>query len=63
MVYGIGNWVLKHCAKPLSLPYSKYLISHLKQVYFLVTGNKQMYVQCLRKTINQTKQITVQSRC
>ena len=20
---GIGNWILKHCAKPLSFPYSK----------------------------------------
>ena len=30
----IGNWVLKHCAKPLSIPFSKYFNKSIERGIF-----------------------------
>ena len=60
---GVGNWVLKHLAKPLSGPTQNCLTNRFKLEDSLLNGNKQMYTQCLKKKTDLIKQITSQSHC
>ena len=57
--YGIGNWVLKQCAKPISLPYSKLFNTSFETGIFPRQWKQANVCPVFKKTLfRQTKLLT-----